>query len=312
MRSGTFFLPCRPGLRAWRKSRCSAGRSPRSAIETTSLRLFRLTPIPYWLATRARVLSELGRREEAAAILEDVSRDFTHQPHSRIGLAHLAMHEHQWCKALELWDEVLARYPQHDSVPFSQTTRANVLSQLGRHAEAEAALRDVIQADPWMVGAHVALIYVLAATERYSEAAHQPQAGTFADTTIPALCRAMMGILLQGRRLDEARVQFARISRSAVDIESISVLFECVPLLYEGWHRTEIWLHLMGLLDGLQTRAAPARTQAYGTLRARLKLCLRDHKGFLDEILRFDGLEHLGELGSTSQAVAAAVAGAFP
>lgn len=264
-------------------------------------------PNAYWMATRARVLIDLERQEEAAAILKGISRDFAHQPHSPIGLAHLAMHRHRWPEALALWDEVLARYPEHDSVPFSKTTRASVLSKLGRHGEAEAILREVIEADPWMVGAHVVLMYALVEMERYDEAAQEPEISIFADAAIPTLCRATMAILLQSRCLDEARTQFRRILQRAVDIESISLLFDSVPLLYEGWQRTEIWLDLLRRFDELQMRAAPASIQAYGILRARLKLCLGDHKGFLDEVMRSNGPERLGEFASSAREVAAAV-----
>jgi hypothetical protein len=262
----------------------------------------------YWFAARARVLIDLGRQQEAGAILEGISRDFADQPHSRIGLAHLAMHQRLWTDALERWDEVLARYPLHDSVPFSKTTRAGVLLMLGRHAQSEASLRDVIQADPWMIGAQVALMNVLAAAERCDEAAQVNQVGIFADALIPASWRARMAILLQCRHLDEARTQFERVWQGAGDIDSIGMLFELVPPLYEGWRRTEIWLDLLRRLDGLQTRSALASFQAYSMLRARIKLCLGDRVGYLNEIRRFDRPEHLGEFANSGRAVCAALA----
>ena len=261
----------------------------------------------YWLAARAQVLYELGCREEATVILHAVGRDFGLQPHGYIGLAQLAMRQQLWTDSLGLWDEVLARFPQHDGHLFSKISRASVLLQLGRLAGAETTLRDVIRADPWMVGAHAVLLRVLAANGRYDEAARGLQASIFADAAVPVLCRANMEILMAVRRLDEARTQFGRYLQCAMDFDSIGILFGAVPRLFEGWRRTEIWIDLLRRLDDFEARTDPDALHLHRVLSARIKLALRDHRGYLHEARRLDGLENLGELGNTVRAVAAAL-----
>jgi hypothetical protein len=264
---------------------------------------------PYWVATRARVLAELGRSEEARAALESMAfGGSANQLHHRIGLAHLAAHREQWTEALACWDDVLARFPQHDSVPFSRVARAGILAKLGHADEAETVLRQVIQADPWMIGAHVVLIYLLAETGRYDEAARQQQSSLFADATAPVLCRATLTVLLHGRRFDEARAQFERVLHHAVDVESISLLFDAIPQLYEGWRRTETWLDLLRRLDDVQSCAAAQSPSVSRFLRARAKLGLRNYEGYLQEVRQLDPSEHTGDVGTAARAAAAAIA----
>jgi tetratricopeptide (TPR) repeat protein len=262
----------------------------------------------YWRAARARALYELGRDDEAAAILQTLVTDFAEQPHGCIGLAQMAMRRRLWSDALQRWDEVLARYPQHDGLAFSRTARANVLAMLGRHAEAEAMLRALIQADPWMIDAYAVLMRVLAATGKYAEAAQTLQDSIFSDAAIPALCRPQLQILLQWRLLDEARALFERNLQNAADPDSIDALLAAAPMLFEGWRRTQIWLEMLQRLDDCQMRLGPEGLRACHTLRARIKLALKDHHGFLQDVRIIDAPEHLGELDRSIQAVAAVIA----
>jgi hypothetical protein len=262
----------------------------------------------YWLATRARVLTETGQADEAEAILQELAREFGHQPHALIGLAHLAMHKQRWSDALALWDEVLARYPLHDSAPFSKTARAGVLVKLGRHAEAEAGLREIAAADSWMIGAQVLLMHVLVGLGRSDEAAQVARHGPFADGAVPVLCRATLWILLRGQRLDEARMEFERILPRTAELESISLLIDWIPILYEGARRMELRRELLRQLDGLEPFDAAEGRSLHALLCARLRLGLRDYSGYLSEIQRLSGPERFGELGHHARAVAAALA----
>jgi sulfotransferase family protein len=93
----------------------------------------------------------------------------------------------------------------------------------------------------------------------------------------------------------------------AADFDSIGILFGAVPLLFEGWRRTEIWIDLLRRLDEFEARAGPDALHLHRVLRARIKLALRDYRGYLHEVRRLDGMENLGELGNTVRAVAAAL-----
>lgn len=262
----------------------------------------------YWHSARALVLFELSRAEEAAAILEALITAYPEQAHGRIGLAQMAMRRQRWGEALQRWDEVLERHPRHEGLAFAQLARANALSLLGRHAEAEPILRALIQADPWIVDAYSVLMRVLAATGRLAQAAQVLADSLFADAAVPALCRPQLEILLRGRRLDAARAQFPRYLASVVDLESWGALLTAAPMLFERWHRTQIWLEMLRRLDDCQRRAGPEGLRGCRLLRARVKLALRDQPGFLEEARAIDAPESLGESGRSVRAVAAALA----
>jgi tetratricopeptide (TPR) repeat protein len=261
----------------------------------------------YFLTAHARVLNELGRPEEATGILDGVIRDFGNQPFGYTGLAQLAMRQGRWSEALERWDEVLARFPQHDSTVFSKIGRASVLLELARYREAEASLREVIHADRWIVWALLELMQVLVRTGRSEQALHEIEAGPFAGAAIPALMQREIEILIKLRRLDAARAVFATHLQRAVGLESIVSLFSAAPELHEGWQRTSTWIELRRRLDRLPVPIDTEDALLFDVTRARIQLALRDYAGFLNSFGRVWTRAEIGELGKHLRTVAAAI-----
>jgi tetratricopeptide (TPR) repeat protein len=136
------------------------------------LEAFPTQPDGQWLTQRARVLYELGRREEAVTILQALATDFDRGPHGCIGLAQLAMRRHRWGEALAPVGRCACkRYPRHDGLALSMTPRAPTCCRcwVAMRRRRPRCAR-VIQADPWMIDAYAVLLRVLAATGRHAEA----------------------------------------------------------------------------------------------------------------------------------------------
>jgi len=263
----------------------------------------------YWLAARARALDELGRSDEAVSVLEAASREFPGQPFADAGIAQLAIRRRCWSEALERWEALLARLPEHDSVPHSRTARARVLGELGRTAEAEAALRAIILADPWQVAAVGELARVLANSQETDAALDVLGSGVLKDTALPALLPRNMDTLLQSWRFDAARRLFRRHLEAAAGPEAIAALFPVVPQLFDGWDRTRTWIELSARLDRMPTPPEPEDEVPVKVLGARIRLALRDRAGFLAALGPVGDSAHLGPLAGQLKAAAAAIAG---
>ena len=100
-------------------------------------------------ATQARVLRELGRAEEAEALLERVLPGFTGDADIASARAELAEHADDTERAIARWSVVRRLQP---ASPWGYVHGARRLSRAGRHAEADAVLREAIDrfpAEPW-------------------------------------------------------------------------------------------------------------------------------------------------------------------
>ncbi len=87
------------------------------------------------LAGRGDALLQLGCLADASSVFAALKIREPKRPDGYEGLAWAAMHRHDWEPALALWDDLLARFPDHWPARFG---RANALLQLERFAEATA------------------------------------------------------------------------------------------------------------------------------------------------------------------------------
>lgn len=196
---------------------------------------------PYWHAGRATTLSQLDRLDEAEDIFRHLADDFPMQPSGFMGRAEIAARKSSWHEALVWWDEVIARFPRTANGHW-QVARANVLVELGRIDEAEAALHGINESTPESVNARLVILTIL-------------------------------------RRLRDARSEFERILRETKDVALLATLFAHVAELHNGWQRTRIWIALLKKLDGLKG-LSDSRSTALA-LRAKILLALRDYDRFL-------------------------------
>ena len=261
----------------------------------------------YFLTAQANVLLELERTDEAVAILDGVVCDFANMPFGYAALARLAMRQRHWSEALECWDDVLARFPQHYTNVSSRIGRASTLLELARYAEAEASLREIIQEEPWLVWARLNLVQTLVLSGRPEQAFQEIETEPFARAAIPALMKRRIEILMSHRRFDAARVVFADHLRRTVGLESIISLFNVAPQLYERWQCMEAWLELRRRLDELPLPVDPEDRPPFEVMRARIQLAFRDHAGFLNSFHRSKSQRHFGELEDKLAKVAAAI-----
>jgi hypothetical protein len=263
-------------------------------------------PDPAWVAARASVLAELDRIEEAGAILGRLRQDFPAVPAGFVGLANLAMRQRRWTEALERWDDVLGRFDDPAGRPFWDSARASVLRELGQSAAAETVLRKVVAAHPGFFNPLWNLLNLMVLAGGPGEALDTLETSAFRDIAMPLLLAMRCRILVRLHRLADARLVFMQTVEAADDVLPIEHLFALVAQLYEGWRRTEAWLALHAKLDGLTYPAHPADAAPFETLRARLRLALRDHVGFLAAADRIEPPHH-GRSGEALYAVALAL-----
>ncbi len=261
----------------------------------------------YWLAARAGVLRELGRHADAEAGLNAVSQDFPTQPFGSLGAVQQAMRSRRWAEALSGWDDLLDRFASHDGTAFWRIGRAEALLGVGRAGEAEAAVRAVLRANPWMPWALATLMQVLIASGRPGQALQELTRSVFADSLAPFAAAPRLQSLIMLRRRDEARDVFKRYLAAPADLTLLNLLLGFVPQLFDGWQRTEVWIDLSRRLDNLPVPPEPETAAAIHRLRARIRLALRDYPGFVAATDRAG--EPDGTLVQSLRAVAAMIRG---
>jgi predicted Zn-dependent protease len=109
----------------------------------------------YWIA--AATLSELGRAEEAEAVLARGLKASPHDVGLRIEYARLADRRQDWVEALKRWTEVLEVYGHLSGAVGMAAT----LAKLERHDDADQVLSTVLykagnQQGIWIESAHIA------------------------------------------------------------------------------------------------------------------------------------------------------------
>lgn len=93
----------------------------------------------------ATALRELGRREEAAAMLQDAAQRFPDDLHVTIEQAWLAQARLDWPEAARHWDTVRGQMPDEEA---AYTAGARALREQGRADEADRLLREAIARFP--------------------------------------------------------------------------------------------------------------------------------------------------------------------
>lgn len=241
-------------------------------------------------ASRAAVLSQLDRLDDAESIFHRLLDDSPTQPGGFVGLAQIAMRRREWEMALNRWDDVIARFPDSRH-PNWILTRAHVLLELSRTDEAESVFRQTIQRYPDSLNAHLGLIRLLILTGKPDLALTELQSSPFGSCKIAAVIEKKFEILTMLRRLDEARAEFQQTLSQTDDASILNVLFTHTAPLYSGWRRTDAFL---GLLNKIETLPPESKSLHFSGLHARIFLALHDYDKFLSVVAQTN--EHyLGE-----------------
>lgn len=262
----------------------------------------------FWVAGRAHALNELDRGEEAAGLYEELLGDPASAAQGHAGLAHLAIRRRDWRGALAHWDELLTRFLEHPNRASWRTSRALVLSELGRGEEAEATLRELVAADPGDLKVFLPLLQLLVATGRHEEALGALEASAFREVQTAGLIGVRFNALIRLKRLPAARAEFERSLAEAEEPAILTHLFAFTAELYDGWPRTGAWLSLQDKLERFIAADRGEKRPAAEALRLRLHLALRDHQGFLAAMDRLGEDFQLGVHDRRLRAVGRALA----
>ena len=259
---------------------------------------------PFWRTGRALVLFELGRLNEAKAIVADVLLDFPDEPPGHVALAQLALRQRYWPESLIRCDEVLARFGDQAGAATWKVMRASALLQLGRAAEAEAMVKDVVERAPGSVGALLLLLWVFTTTGRPEAALSALESSPFREIDGPPLVERRLDLLIRLKRFDEAGAIFASILSRADRPDLLGSLFAFVPMLYDGHERQRIWTVLRERARAIRNRLSSRDRVPLGVLDARIRLALRDRDGVISAIRDLAEWPHLGEHGEALRRVA--------
>lgn len=116
---------------------------------------------------QASLLSQLGRFDEAAAILDEASRHEVDPMRLVPMRAALEIRRHRYDAARAVFDRALARQPDDEKL---RVMRGNLARIAGHEAEAEQEFRAILQTDPGDEAALEALVSLLMASGRTPEA----------------------------------------------------------------------------------------------------------------------------------------------
>jgi tetratricopeptide (TPR) repeat protein len=258
----------------------------------------------FWLASRASILVELDRADEAKEVFDELAADPGSALQGLQGRAQMATRRRDWPNALTYWDEAIANFGDHANAPAWRTSRANVLSKLGRGDEAEAALREVMNEQPGSLNTFSSLLHLLQSTGRSKDALDELARSEFRDARVPSLAAMKINMLVRTKQIVAARVEFERALADAGDPAMLTALFAFVATIFDGWRRTNAWITLREKLDAFIGADEGPLTVAVETLRLRLDLALRDHDRFLSTFDRIGGGVHLGPHDRKLRAVA--------
>jgi tetratricopeptide (TPR) repeat protein len=232
----------------------------------------------HWHYWHANTLAHLDRLDEAENIFQRLAEDFPTQSLGFIGLAGIAMKRHAWQAALVRWEEVMTRFAGTAHTNW-QVSRAQILKELGRGEEAEAALRQIVRLNPESLDALIALVRVLIGKGNPEKAAQEVESPLFRTAEVPATVEVKFEILIGLKRFDEARTEFERLLQKTNDPAILDSLFTYTASIHNGWRRTETWITLLRKVESLSSlsNSSPANPG----LHARILLALRDYRSFL-------------------------------
>jgi tetratricopeptide (TPR) repeat protein len=240
-------------------------------------------PAPHAILGRARCLDELGRSAEVAEALEEFARQSKPEAAPLIDLfrAQAAMRRRDWSQALAQFESVARKFPAHSAVWVAELGMSNTLLELRRAADAEKVCRRALVRDTTNIAFWRVLMRALSRQRRQEDALDVFATSPYSDSSLPALLPTRFEALMLAHRFDEARSLFHVHLNVVAGIESIEMLFEFNPRLNEGWARTSAWIGLARQLSDLPLPTEQEAAAAFDVMGARLKLALRDHKGFV-------------------------------
>lgn len=122
----------------------------------------------------------------------------------------------------------------------------------------------------------------------------------------PTLVEIRLQILINLKRLVDARRVFADVMDKASGFSHLDCLFNFAAALYEGPDLTSTWARLLELTDAAIGHRRTIVTD-WLVLRARIRLALGDDDGFLTTLRSIQGRKDLGTLDRFLRAAAAAM-----
>ncbi len=222
-------------------------------------------PHPTAWAQLGHLLRQAGQGSEARAAYQKALALAPGQAPVLRGLGLLAADEGQLGQALLWFDQALALHPDN---PDDMGNRFTMLHWLGRHDEAEAQARRMVQVAPGTLAAHLALASVLTSRQRYAEAhavlQHLPLPASLSAQDLHRLAFTHANLLRPQQRWHEAEQWMRRLLQAVPqDREALEALAGC--LLAQG-QASEALAVVLQLLP--QHESAEARRLFIGCLKA--------------------------------------------
>jgi len=218
-----------------------------------------------WVAVKASVLLELGRKEDAVSLLDALVRDHPKEPPGFLGLARVAMRDEDWEKALSLWERCFEFFPDK-ATPWWLSMRAKVLSKLGRYAEAEKCFAQLSEQHPQKFEYKVARIRAALddaeKNERLSERREEMHKFVMDELiSRPDVESRLAGTQMLSRLgdVDETARQLLKVIDHVVAVKDIAFCFNSIPVHIERGASGPLWERLLEKTRRAQDKPAEKR-----------------------------------------------------
>ena len=258
------------------------------------------------MVARAHAELNAGRIDEAEDLFDELGRVFPRHPGGPVGAALVSMKREHWQDALMRWDAVLERFTENPSAASWKVSRAHVLARLNLVSEAETSFRQALQADASSTPALLGLLQILNRSGRSKEALAVLKASDLCEAGTAASIGQHLDVNIRLKQFQQARDIYSRSLAAANRVDVLTCLFNFAPEFYEGAQLEHQRLSLWDKLQGLEPKGDAEAIQI-AVLRARIRLAVKDERGFLDIMSRFDAKARLGRWERLLRAAARAI-----
>ncbi len=233
-----------------------------------------------WLRSKAWSLAHLGRGIEAEALVQPLVASSPGDPRPLVTLAGIMMADKRWNRAVQLWDELLQRFPARKEVGWL-VARADALDRLGETEQAQNAFLEIAREQPDHPHAAARYLQLLGRTDPPDDALAAIKFGLFRGHTEYNLTLIGAQFALRCDDMEHIRQVLPLLLSEVSNAAQCAAVFQLIPPVLHGRERYNSWLQLEQKVQFLARGWQRTDIAGLHTVNARLKLAFRDYSGFV-------------------------------